>query len=140
MSRAAAGSGDPSGGDDERLRLDKWLWAARFFKTRSAASDAVDGGKVLVNEQRVKPAKTLKAGDLVSVRRGESQVVVRVAQLSARRGSAPVAQTLYVETEDSVKRREAQQAAGLDRHPASEMRGRPTKRTRRQLGRVLGEP
>lgn len=118
------------------MRIDKWLWAARFFKTRSAAQQAVDGGKVKLNGERVKPSKDVKAGDRLVIHIGAYEWVIRVAQLSDQRGPAAVARTLYEEDEDSRARRTEQvalrRAAG---DAAGARRGRPTKRERRQLER-----
>jgi len=120
----------------ERLRVDKWLWAARFFKTRSLAALAVEGGRAHVNGQRVKPARELKAGDEVRISIGDLEWVVHVRVLSDRRGPAPVARTLYEETEASRAKREALLAARKDdAEPAFGLRGRPTKRDRRALRR-----
>jgi len=120
--------------DDEPLRLDRWLWAARFFKTRALAADAVDGGKVHVNGDRVKRSKVLRAGDQVEVRLGpyEHRVVVRA--LSTRRGPASVAQTLYDELPESVAERERLMAMRrLESGGVPRDTGRPNKRDRRQL-------
>jgi len=123
-------------GNTEKVRLDKWLWAARFFRTRSLAKAAIEGGKVHLAGQRVKVSKEIVVGDLLQIRQGWDEKVVRVLQLSDQRGGAPAAQLLYEETADSIARREAQalarKAAGgmLDR-PAH----RPTKQQRRQLHR-----
>ena len=120
-----------------RVRLDKWLWAARFFKTRSLAADAVGGGKVLVNGERVKPAKPLQAGDEVRLRMGPYEHIVTVRGISERRGPATVAVTLYEESEASVAAR-AKLAEQLRMAPAAfvfEDKGRPTKRDRRELDR-----
>lgn len=118
------------------MRIDKWLWAARFFKTRSAAQQAVDGGKVKLNGERVKPSKALKPGDELVIHIGAYEWVVRVAQLSDQRGPAPVARALYEEDEASRTRRTEQVALRrLAADPAHERRGRPTKRERRQLER-----
>jgi ribosome-associated heat shock protein Hsp15 len=89
--------------DDERnrVRIDKWLWAARFYKTRALAAQAVEGGKVHLNGERVKPAKALKAGDALTVRNGPFTWIIAVAQLSDRRGSAAIAAQLYRETGES---------------------------------------
>jgi ribosome-associated heat shock protein Hsp15 len=118
----------------EQVRIDKWLWAARFFKTRSAASDAVLGGRVHLNGARVKPAKDVRADDVVEISIGELRWTVVVRGVAARRGPAPVAQALYEETADSVARRE--QAAAerkLARPFGSESGARPTKQDRRRL-------
>lgn len=121
--------------DADRLRLDKWLWAARFFKTRSLASDAVTGGKVEVNGERAKPAKALKPGDEIRLRLGPYEHILIVRELSGRRGPASVAQTLYEETTASRDER-ARLAAQLKMAPAAfvfEDKGRPTKKDRRDL-------
>jgi ribosome-associated heat shock protein Hsp15 len=118
------------------IRIDKWLWAARFFKTRSLAQQAVDGGKVKLNGERTKPAKELKAGDELRIHIGEYDWVVRVAQLSDRRGPASVARTLYEEDEESRARRTEQVAhRRFAADPGADRRGRPTKRDRRELER-----
>jgi ribosome-associated heat shock protein Hsp15 len=124
--------------DTDRIRLDKWLWAARFFKTRSLAADAVGGGKVLVAGERAKPAKLLQAGDEVRLRLGPYEHVVIVRGISERRGPATVAATLYEETEDSRAAR-AKLAEQLRMAPAGfvfEDKGRPTKRDRREIERL----
>jgi ribosome-associated heat shock protein Hsp15 len=119
------------------MRLDKWLWAARFFKTRSIASAAVDGGHVDVNGERVKPAKPIRVGDEIRIRAHQSTHVLHVRGLSERRGPASEARALYEETEDSVRERErlAEQRR-LAPTPAYEEGGRPTKRDRRDMSRV----
>jgi ribosome-associated heat shock protein Hsp15 len=121
----------------DKVRIDKWLWAARFFKTRSLATDAVNGGKVEINDAGVKPAKLVQAGDTVRVRVAaqEQQVVVRA--VADRRGSATVAQTLYEETAESRARREraAEQMRLASAGFVYEDKGRPTKRDRRDLER-----
>ena len=118
------------------VRVDKWLWAARFYKTRGLAQDAVAGGKVKLNGERVKPAKELKRGDRVAIRIGEFEWEVAVVALSDKRGSADIARTLYAESEDSRARRTAQVA---DRRAHAgvwgERKGRPTKRERREVER-----
>ena len=119
--------------EQEKLRLDKWLWAARFFKTRSLAADAVECGKVQVNDVRVKPAKLLSAGDTLAIRFGPYQHVVKVLALSNKRGPAVEAQKLYQETEESRSRREAL-ALELKAQPTpAAHEGRPTKRDRREI-------
>jgi len=122
-------------GNMDRQRIDKWLWAARFYKTRSLAVDEIGRGRVEVNGQEVKPAREVKPGDTVSVRQGIVQRVVLVRGLSNMRGPAPVAQQLYEETAESVQARE--QAAAQRRlapEPAQSIeQGRPTKRGRREL-------
>ena len=121
--------------ESERLRLDKWLWAARFFKTRSLATEAIAGGKVEVNGERAKPAKPLKLGDQVRLRLGPYEHTLIVRELSGRRGPASVAQTLYEETQASREARE-RLAAQLKMAPAAfvyEEKGRPTKKDRREI-------
>ena len=120
----------------DRVRIDKWLWAARFFKTRSLAVKAVDGGKVRLNGERVKPAKEVSMGDEVTIRIAELEWTVNVIALSERRGPAQVARKLYAESEASQARRQA--AIEMRRlHAVSlrEERGRPTKRDRRLIRR-----
>ena len=121
----------------DTVRVDKWLWAARFFKTRSQASDAVDAGHVELNGDRAKPAKPVKAGDELRIRVHQNTFVVRVRALSERRGPASEAQALYEETDESRRERErlAEQRR-LAPTPAYEEGGRPTKRDRRDMSRV----
>lgn len=121
--------------DDDRVRLDKWLWAARFFKTRSLAAEAIAGGKVSMHGDRVKPARPIQVGDEISMRLGPYEHVVRVRALSERRGSATVAATLYEETPESLAAR-TKLAEQLRMAPAAlvyEEKGRPTKRDRREI-------
>jgi ribosome-associated heat shock protein Hsp15 len=124
---------------DDKIRLDKWLWAARFFKTRSLATEAIGGGKVELNGERAKPAKPLKIGDEVRLRLGPYEHVLIVRALSDKRGPAAVAQTLYEETAESIAAR--QKLAGqLKMAPAPfvyEEKGRPTKKDRRDLSRFI---
>ena len=116
------------------VRLDKWLWAARFYRTRGAAADAVDVGQVRVNDQRVKPAKAVRVGDLVTMRIGGIEREVRVVIAGDVRVAAPIAQTRYAETEVSLAARTAAEARRrLEREPADTRKGRPTKRDRREL-------
>ena len=123
----------------ERVRIDKWLWAARFFKTRSLAAQAIDGGRVKLNGERVKPAKDLKPGDELAIHIGELDWVVNVVALSERRGPAGQAHLLYAETEASRARREETVAARKPHvGPVREERGRPTKRDRRLIRRFTG--
>jgi len=115
------------------VRIDKWLWAARFYKTRSLAVDEINKGRVQVNQADVKPSREVRAGDMVSLRQGHTQRTVQVLGVSESRGPAPVAQLLYQETPDSVQAREA---AAEQRRVAAEPahsleHGRPTKRDRR---------
>jgi ribosome-associated heat shock protein Hsp15 len=122
------------------IRVDKWLWAARFFKTRSAAQQAVEGGKVKLGGERIKPAKEVRVGDELLIQIGAYAWTVRVLQLSDKRGSATVARTLYNEDEASRSQREEQAALRkFAAEPAQERHGRPTKRERRQLERWRDE-
>ena len=123
--------------DVSNLRIDKWLWAARFFKTRTLASDAVDTGKVKVGGERVKPARGLRIGDELAIDNGSDTWEVEVLGLSDKRGAAPVARLLYAETPASIARREqSQEERKLFREPGSTIKGRPTKRDRRQLSKA----
>ena len=125
---------------DIRVRIDKWLWAARFYKTRSLAADAVDGGKVQVNGERVKPAKLLKPGDALSIRNGPYAWDITVLILSERRGSAAEAVKLYSESGESRKAREGTTAMmKLERQSNPFPGGRPTKRARRQIIKFIRE-
>ena len=116
------------------VRIDKWLWAARFFKTRSLAADAVDAGKVRLDGERIKPARNLKAGDRLAIDNGASAWEVVVLALSDKRGPATVAQTLYEETADSCARRQQEaERRKLFPEPSAALKGRPTKRDRRLI-------
>ncbi len=116
------------------IRVDKWLWAARFFKTRSSAQQAIDGGKVTLNGERTKPAKDVKPGDELVIHIGAYEWTVKVLAVSDKRGSATVARTLYRESEESQAKR-ALEVVRRKRfnEPASTLKGRPTKRDRRVL-------
>ena len=119
---------------DESLRIDKWLWAARFFKTRSLAADAVTGGKVKLNGERVKAAKTIRLDDELSIHIGPYEYLVRVLGLSGKRGPASEAALLYEESVSSKAAREALAARlSAQRVNDSHEKGRPTKRARRQI-------
>jgi len=122
--------------DANKMRIDKWLWAARFYKTRSLAIEAIDSGKVLVNEERVKPAKAIDLGNFLAIRLGPYTFVVEVLGLSDKRGPAPQAQKLYKETEESIKQREA---LAFERKAQAQVvqngEGRPTKKDRRDIER-----
>jgi ribosome-associated heat shock protein Hsp15 len=118
------------------MRIDKWLWAARFFKTRTLAVQAIEAGHVSVNGERAKPAKALKPGDTVVVRRPPFEHTVLVKALSERRGPAAEAALLYEETEESRARRTVL-AAELKALPSPRFKGRPTKKTRRDYERWL---
>lgn len=123
--------------DVARVRLDRWLWAARFFKTRSVATEAVAGGKVEVNGERAKPAKLVQPGDEVRLRQGPYEYVLQVRGLADRRGPASVAAALYEERAESRAARErvAEQLKLGASAWAFEDKGRPTKRDRRALDR-----
>ena len=121
------------------VRIDKWLWAARFFKTRALASDAVTGGKVEVGGERVKPARAVKIGELVSVRLGPYVHIVRVLGLSGTRGPASVAVLLYEETPESKTAREKHAWTLRNAAPVIEPgEGRPTKKDRRTIEKWRG--
>ena len=128
--------GDIDKSEIQRLRIDKWLWAARFFKTRSLAKAAIEGGKVQLEGQRVKVSKEVMVGDRLVIRQGWDEKEVVIEQLSDRRGNAPSAQALYRETQQSEARRlramEARKAAGSLAHPTQ----RPDKHDRRRLSRL----
>jgi len=117
----------------DKLRIDKWLWAARFFKTRSLARDEIDKGRVQVNGAAVKPARELKAGDSVQLRSGAVTRIVTVLAISDKRGPAPQAALLYQETAESIAQRQlAAEQRRLAPEPALTLtQGRPTKRDRR---------
>lgn len=132
---------DENGDDDiappGKVRLDKWLWAARFFKTRALAAEAIDGGKVSVNDERPKRAKLIQAGDALSLRIGPYQHLVTVRDVSGRRGSAAIAQTLFEESPASVAARAA--AAAQYKNAAMTFafqEGKPSKKERRAIDRV----
>jgi ribosome-associated heat shock protein Hsp15 len=131
----AATPGGPSA-----VRLDKWLWAARFYKTRALAAEAIDGGKVDVNGDRAKRARQLVPGDRISMRLGQYEWHVIVRALSERRGPAVVAQTLYEETKESIAARAALKVQ-LDSMPSffSHGDGKPSKQDRRALRRLKGD-
>jgi ribosome-associated heat shock protein Hsp15 len=133
-----AGKGDPaSPASMPRLRIDKWLWAARFFKTRTLAAQAVDLGRVRANGARLKPAHPLRIGETIEIQQGESRIEIVVVSLSATRGPAPQAQLLYTETPASAVRRQAREQARRDApEPTRQLRGRPNKRDRRELRRL----
>ena len=124
---------------DDKCRLDKWLWAARFYKTRSLAADAVDGGKVRVDGDRAKTAKEVKAGMLISIRNKEYEIEVEVTGLSNMRRGAPEAALLYAETEQSkTKRDNAKITREADFGIRERGAGRPTKRQQRDIKRFTG--
>ena len=120
--------------ETSRVRIDKWLWAARFYKTRSLAADAVEGGKAQVNGERVKPAKVLKVGDTLNIRNGQFSWEVSVLALNERRGSAAEAAKMYSESDQSKMEREEKIALlKVERQSNPFPGGRPTKRQRRQI-------
>ena len=120
--------------NNESIRIDKWLWAARFFKTRSLAADAVTGGKIDVNGARAKPSRIMRLGDKLSVRRGPYEWTIVVKGLAKLRGPASEAQLLYEETEESIRRRELTSAQlKLERPPEFHSPGRPSKKDRRAV-------
>ncbi len=125
----------------ERLRLDKWLWAARFYKTRSLATEEIVKGRVQANGQAAKPSREIKAGDTVIIRQGPVTRTFTVLNLSDQRGPAPVAQQLYAESEDSVRDRERDaEQRRLGGEPAQTLaHGRPTKRDRRAIEKAWRE-
>jgi len=124
----------------ERVRLDRWLWAARFFRTRALAAAAIGGGKVHVNGSPAKRAKAVAVGDDLRIRRGPFEYVVRVRELSARRGPPAAAAALYLEDVEGQRRRE-RLAEQLRIAPSLRYgaKGRPTKRERRDIERLKGE-
>lgn len=118
-------------------RLDKWLWAARFFKTRTLATEAIDGGKVHLNGMRVKPAREPRIDDRLDIVIGDTQLTVVIRALGDKRGPASVAQRLYEETADSLARRDQQRdQKRFSIDPAAQMKGRPTKTLRRDIDRL----
>jgi ribosome-associated heat shock protein Hsp15 len=122
-----------------RLRIDKWLWAARFFKTRSLASDAVEKGRVRIGGANVKPSKDVRIGDLVEIDIERIVWQVEVLGICEVRGPAPVAQTLYAETQEGREKRLAEnERRRTYREPAAELSGRPTKRDRRIIDKFSG--
>jgi len=125
--------------DDHKCRLDKWLWAARFFKTRSLASDAVDSGKIHVDDERAKPAKEVRLGMTIRVRRGPEEMVVVVQGLSIQRKGAPEAALLYSETPESIAKRENAKLTRENEHGQRDRGlGRPTKRQLRDIRKFTG--
>ncbi len=122
----------------DKVRVDKWLWAARFFKTRSLASKAVNGGHVRLGDSRIKPSRIVQVGDRLQIKRGVEEFTVDILALSSRRGPATVARTLYQETDESIACREAdREQRRLVRAPAARPEGRPDKRDRRKIRQFL---
>lgn len=129
----------PEASDIARIRIDKWLWAARFFKTRALAAAAVEGGKVRVNGDRVKPSRQLHCGDELSIQKGHAKFIVEVRELSTQRGPVERARLLYNERDDSVAAREAlREERRFMSVSAPQPGGRPDKRARRQWVRLHG--
>jgi ribosome-associated heat shock protein Hsp15 len=127
----------PTNDARERLRLDKWLWAARFFKTRTLAADAIDAGRIELNEARAKPSREVRIGDRLDIQTGEVRYTVIVQTLSGKRGPAEVARTLYEETAASTAAREAaREQRRLQPEPSVGLHGRPTKTQRREIDRL----
>lgn len=125
--------------ENDNVRIDKWLWAARFFKTRSMAADAVDRGRVRIGGEPVKPARAVKVNEKISIDNGSDRWEVSVLGISDKRGAAPIARTLYSETQESITRRENDsEARRLFPEPGSTIKGRPTKRDRRAISRAGG--
>ncbi len=145
MSRGGASGAMPDDSLDHteargRVRVDKWLWAARFFKTRALAAEAIDGGKIDVNGERAKRSRLVQSGDRLDIRHGPNAWEVVVRDVSERRGAAVIAQALYNETEASIARREALKAQRQSMPTAFGYgEGRPTKRDRRALRRLKGD-
>jgi ribosome-associated heat shock protein Hsp15 len=123
---------------DIAVRLDKWLWAARFYKTRALALEAINGGKITLNGERAKPAKILKPGDALQIRQAPYERHIIVHGLSQQRGPATVAQTLYTETPESIAKR-LTLAEQIRAQPEPQFKGRPTKKARRQIHRFTSE-
>jgi ribosome-associated heat shock protein Hsp15 len=124
----------------EKLRIDKWLWAARFYKTRSLAGEEIDKGRVRINDVEAKPAKEVKVGDVVAMRSGPTIRIVTVLGISGQRGGAPAAALLFAETAESIAARErAAELRRLNPEPSAALtHGRPTKRDRRDLDKASG--
>jgi len=121
---------------DSATRLDKWLWAARFFKTRSVAREAVSGGKVHLNGNRAKPGRSLNIGDELRIQRGEEEYTITVVELSVRRGPAVIARTFYEESEESrIKREQLAEQRKLEHQQHATRERRPDKRQRRRIVR-----
>jgi ribosome-associated heat shock protein Hsp15 len=120
----------------EQIRIDKWLWAARFFKTRSLAAEAVTGGKVEINGARAKPSRNVRRGETITVRKGPFEWTVIVQAVAQHRGPAPQARRLYEETEGSARKRAAAAAQmKFERPPEFDLPGRPSKKDRRAIQR-----
>lgn len=121
------------------VRLDKWLWAARFFKTRSVARDAVAGGKVHLNANRAKPGRSINVGDELRIQRGEEEYIITILEASMRRGPATVARTLYEESEENrIRREKLAEERKLEHQQDQTRERRPDKRQRRRIIRFKG--
>lgn len=136
MSREPATDGKEA---PKRVRIDKWLWAARFYKTRGLSAEAIDAGRIEVNGERAKRARLVQAGDRIRIRIGPYEHIVAVRGVSEVRGSAPIAQALYDEDAESIKAREAMAAHVRSMNASTGYdTGRPTKKDRRDIKRVRG--
>lgn len=130
----------PAAEESTSVRLDKWLWAARFFKTRTLSQDNIELGRVRINGVRLKASKDIRVGDQLEIIRGEERFVVVVKALSSKRGSATVAQTLYEETPESLEARtRIKENSRLMPMPGSDYHGRPTKRDGRKIRQFMAE-
>ena len=126
--------------NEGKVRIDKWLWAARFFKTRNSAANAVHGGKVHVNGQRVKPSRSIQIGDKLEITRGQYQAVVEIEALSENRGPAKEARKLYKESLESIEKRELKiQQQKLLNAIVPQTKRKPDKWQRRQIRKVSGK-
>ncbi len=131
----------PPPASTDQVRLDRWLWAARFFKTRSLAKAAIEGGKVHLSGKRTKPAKEIRAGDTLTIRRGMVEQTILVEQLADKRGSATVAATLYSETPQSIEQREQLRAQrSMERAGLKIPSQKPSKKQRRDLRKLKTAP
>jgi len=119
----------------ETLRLDKWLWAARFFKTRALATEAISGGKVHLNGERCKPGRNVKMGDCLTITRGYQEMVIIIQGLNKQRRPASEAMELYLETEQSIEQRKAKTEMMKQNMPVDRNNKRPSKKDRRQIVR-----
>ena len=126
----------------QKVRIDKWLWAARFYKTRALATAAINGGKIAINHQRTKPSRQLKIGEQVTISKGPYKTTVEVVNLSDKRGPAKIAVTLYNETDESVQQRQLlSEQLKIERAATTnyEGKGRPSKRKRRHIIRFTNK-
>lgn len=121
----------------DKVRIDKWLWAARFYKTRSLAKSAIEGGKVQIDGQKSKPSRTLEVGVMLTLRQGEDTKTIEVIALSEQRRGAPEAQLLYSETEQSIELREKKSSERAAFHGSMPASIRPSKKQRRQIHRFI---